>query len=66
MPLINVCSSLFITYAIIRSTTNGEDVDKTTRVTFAFYFPMFLIFGFLFTSAIYSADPMKHQKTGMR
>ena len=41
-------------------------MDKTTRVTFAFYFPMFLIFGFLFTAAIYSADPMKHKKTGMR
>ena len=67
MPLINVCTSLFITYAIIRSTTTGAgDVEKTVRVSFAFYFPMWLMFGFLFTTGIYSDTPMKDKKSGMR
>ena len=67
IPLVNVTTSLFITYAIIQSTTAGTDDTSTViRICFSIYFPLFLIIGFCFSAGVYLITAMIDKKSGMR
>ena len=58
---------MFCAYAFIVGSTNNADGTATiVRVSFAVYFPLFLIMGFCFSSGIYMATCMQDKKTGMR
>lgn len=67
IPLVNVVTSLFICYAIIRATTEGsKETETTVRVAFSIYFPLFLIMGFCFSAGVYLITAMQDKKSGMR
>ena len=69
MPLFNVASALFMTYAAITSTSSDEakgEVSKSIRISFAIIFPFYLILGFVLSSGVYSDTPMRDKRSGMR
>ena len=69
MPLFNVSSALFFTYAFITSTSSDEgqgEVSESIRISFAIIFPLYLILGFMLSSGVFSDTPMRDKKSGMR